>query len=673
MKKSLAATFVALLMVGCGEDSKKPTEDSPESNASSAETPPAKSPAVGGIDLDDKETLDGIIAEAIDYKKLQRRGKGLLYAPNEQTPYSGWIKMMHDNGQVRLLIQIKDGRRDGLSTQYFWSNGQKIEEATYKDGQKDGLATEWYKDGQKKLEVNWKDGKRDGRFTGWYEDGQKQWEGNFKDGEEDGLLTGWHPNGQKKSQLDMARTTAQSNLKTVFESLAQKTRYFPMAEDVGSVEKFVVWWRNKTKDTRPDLWFIGEDEELKDLAEDSDGPGIPANIPDDAANFEADQVKALGYCVALPGNDADTRSFLGILISGAYPIMWSRGLDAGDDKWSPDGAWGGEGGHVLFSDGTARWYDDTKGKDDKGVFTKAINNNESSDKKVEPTYNIKDALPAGWQILMVGCGDDGESGEDSPESNQTSAETTPAKTDSSAEGKPFTIADLSMEMLWVKPGTFDMGSPLSEKDRQDRETPHSVTLTDGYWLGKHEVTQSQWEKVMGSNPSFFKGGDKPVETVSWTEVTSFCNKLTASERRAGRLPAGMTYQLPTEAQWEYACRAGTKTAFSFGDSLTSGQANTSSRRRSRETTDVGKYPANGWGFHDMHGNVWEWCADWYGDYPTGAARDPVGPADGSDRVRRGGSWSRTADRARSAVRRGREPAVGNDYLGFRLSLRPASK
>ena len=357
MKKLLLAMFVALLMVGCGEDSKKPTEDSPESNASSAETPPAKSPAVGGIDLDDKETLDGIIAEAIDYKKLQRRGKELLYAPNEQTPYSGWIKMMHDNGQVRWLIQIKDGRRDGLSTRWYNSNGQKIEEATYKDGQKDGLATEWYKDGQKKLEVNWKDGKRDGRFTGWYEDGQKQgegnfkdgeedglmtrwyedgqkqgevnwkdgkrdgrftgWyedgqkqgEGNFKDGEEDGLLTEWHPNGQKKSQLDMARTTAQSNLKTVFESLAQKTGYFPMAEDVGSVEKFVVWWRNKTKDTRPDLWFIGEDEELKDLAEDSDGPGIPANIPDDAANFEADQVKALGYCVALPGNDADTRSF----------------------------------------------------------------------------------------------------------------------------------------------------------------------------------------------------------------------------------------------------------------------------------------------------------------------------------------------------------------------------
>jgi len=281
------------------------------------------------------------------------------------------------------------------------------------------------------------------------------------------------------------------------------------------------------------------------------------------------------------------------------------------------------------------------------------------------------ALIAIAALLMVGCGDDGESGEDSPESNQTSAETTPAKTDSSAEGKPFTIADLSMDMLWVKPGTFEMGSPLGEAKRRYSETPHTVTLSRGFYLGKHEVTQSQWEKVMGSNPSRYKGGNRPVEKVSWTDVTSFCNKLTASERTAGRLPAGMAYQLPTEAQWEYACRAGTKTAFSFGDSLTSGQANISGGPR--ETTDVGKYPANGWGFHDMHGNVWEWCADWYGDYPTGGARDPVGPADGSFRVSRGGSWLFTALTARSAYRDRYLPADSYSSLGFRLSLRPASQ
>ena len=279
-------------------------------------------------------------------------------------------------------------------------------------------------------------------------------------------------------------------------------------------------------------------------------------------------------------------------------------------------------------------------------------------------------------LLMVGCGGDGKSGSDSSESNQTSAEIPPAKTDSSAEGKPFAIADLSLEMLWVKPGTFEMGSPTTEAGRGSSEAEHNVTLTKGFYLGQYEVTQSQWEKVMGSNPSYFKGANRPVEKVSWTEVTAFCDKLTASERAAGRLPAGMTYQLPTEAQWEYACRGGTKTTFSFGDELTAKDANyaydgfgTGLQR----TSDVGEYPANGWGFHDMHGNVWEWCADWYGDYPAGAARDPVGPADGSSRVSRGGSWNFTADNARSANRGGFEPALSINALGFRLSLRPASQ
>jgi formylglycine-generating enzyme required for sulfatase activity len=133
----------------------------------------------------------------------------------------------------------------------------------------------------------------------------------------------------------------------------------------------------------------------------------------------------------------------------------------------------------------------------------------------------------------------------------------------------------------------------------------------------------------------------------------------------------MSYQLPTEAQWEYACRADTKTAFSFGDSLTSEQANISGGPG--ETVDVGKYPGNFWGFHDMHGNVWEWCADWYGAYPIGAVSDPVGPADGSYRVERGGSWFNTANRARSANRYRNLPATSNYSLGFRLSLRPASK
>jgi formylglycine-generating enzyme required for sulfatase activity len=185
------------------------------------------------------------------------------------------------------------------------------------------------------------------------------------------------------------------------------------------------------------------------------------------------------------------------------------------------------------------------------------------------------------------------------------------------------------------------------------------------------VTQTQWKKVMGSNPSHFKGRNRPVEGVSFNEVNKFCRKLTELERKAGRLPEGMSYQLPTEAQWEYACRAVTKTAYAFGAGLTTAQANISGGPE--ETTSVGSYKPNAWGFHDMHGNVWEWCADWYGDYPAVAVRDPVGPAVGSDRVVRGGSWGYTANDARSAIRFGYGPAFGNDYLGFRLSFRPASK
>jgi formylglycine-generating enzyme required for sulfatase activity len=231
------------------------------------------------------------------------------------------------------------------------------------------------------------------------------------------------------------------------------------------------------------------------------------------------------------------------------------------------------------------------------------------------------------------------------------------------EGEEFTVSGLSLEMLWCNPGVFQMGST--------EETLHEVTLTSGYYLGKHVVTQSQWEKVMGSNPSHFKGADRPVEQVTWTDVTSFCEKLTELERKAGRLPEGMSYQLPTEAQWEYACRAGTKTAYAFGAGLTTAQANIFGGPG--KTTSVGSYKPNAWGFHDMHGNVWEWCADWYGDYPSGLVRDPVGPAVGSDRVFRGGSWYYTANRARSAIRCRDVPACGDGDLGFRLSLRPASQ
>ena len=237
------------------------------------------------------------------------------------------------------------------------------------------------------------------------------------------------------------------------------------------------------------------------------------------------------------------------------------------------------------------------------------------------------------------------------------------------KGESFSIPDLNLDMLWCKPGTFMMGSPKDEKGRDSDETQHEVTLTKGFYLGKYEVTQAQWEKVMGSNPSRFKEATLPVEQISWKDVTEFCKKLTQMEKAAGRLPEGWVYTLPTEAQWEYACRAGTTTAYSFGDEITPKQANYS-KEKIGKTTAVGTYPANAWGFHDMHGNVYECCSDWNGKYPSGSVSDPVGPSDGTIPICRGGGWVSFGKHMRSASRSGN--AVSSDdrlgFLGFRLSL-----
>ncbi len=194
--KLLVAVFVALLMAGCGEDDSG--GDSSESNQTSAETPTVKSPEVGGIDLDDNETRNRIIAEAIDGNTLQERakeGEKLAYAPNQETPYTGWGAVMHDNGQIEMLAQIKDGKPDGHVISWY-ENGRKRTWNQYKDGKLNGLVAMWYENGQKKQEATYKDDKRDGLMTRWYENGDKKWEGNFKGGK---LMTSvvWKPNGEK--------------------------------------------------------------------------------------------------------------------------------------------------------------------------------------------------------------------------------------------------------------------------------------------------------------------------------------------------------------------------------------------------------------------------------------------------------------------------------------------
>jgi formylglycine-generating enzyme required for sulfatase activity len=237
-------------------------------------------------------------------------------------------------------------------------------------------------------------------------------------------------------------------------------------------------------------------------------------------------------------------------------------------------------------------------------------------------------------------------------------------------GQPWRIPGLEIAMNWVEPGSFTMGSPEGEAGRNEDEGPQThVALTEGFWLGACEVTQGQGVALMGANPSTKKeaGAEAPVETLSWNDAAEFCRRLTEREQRAGRLPIGYVYALPTEAQWEYACRAGTTGPYAgTGDAdemaWTWGNSGDTSH-------PVGSKSANAWGFHDMHGNVWEFCSDWYVDHlPGGSVRDLRGPASGRERVFRGGCYANPADTARSARRASTEPDVRNGGVGLRVAL-----
>ena len=233
------------------------------------------------------------------------------------------------------------------------------------------------------------------------------------------------------------------------------------------------------------------------------------------------------------------------------------------------------------------------------------------------------------------------------------------------------VKGITQKFRWIEPGTFWMGSPESEPDRFGDETRHQVTLTKGFWLADTACTQFLWTVVLDNNPAHFTDdANNPVEEVSWEDTQTFLQKLNTRV-------AGLNARLPTEAEWEYACRAGTKTPFSFGDNITPLQVNYNgkypctngeiglSRQR---TVSVKSFPANVWGLYEMHGNVWEWCQDWYGDYPAEPVTNPEGSQAGIKRVVRGGSWLHRCGRVRSAYRDRHYPVSSAYHRGFRLAL-----
>jgi len=220
----------------------------------------------------------------------------------------------------------------------------------------------------------------------------------------------------------------------------------------------------------------------------------------------------------------------------------------------------------------------------------------------------------------------------------------------------------TMEFVWIGPGTFMMGSPDSDRLASNDEKPqYEVTIRRGFYLGKYEITQAQWEAVMGSNPSRHKGANRPVEQVSWYGVQSFIHRLNEAV-------GDSLYRLPTEAEWEYACRAGTTTRWSFGDdeSLLGDYAWYNGNNSPSGTKEMGTKLPNPWGLYDMHGNVYEWCQDWHSSYSSGSQIDPMGPTSGSRRVSRGGSFRSIAWGTRSAHRGSAAPGDSYDGFGARL-------
>lgn len=302
--------------------------------------------------------------------------------------------------------------------------------------------------------------------------------------------------------------------------------------------------------------------------------------------------------------------------------------------------------------------------------------------------------------LLVGCGKspsppaDNKQATGEPGASATGDKKTPVADAPGSPAKTITNS-FGMKLVLIPAGKFMMGSPETEEGRKVDEGPqHEVEITKSFYMGVYEVTQEEYEKVMGKNPSWFsvngEGKDKvkgletrrfPVEYVSWEDAIKFCDKLSKlpEEQKAGR-----TYRLPTEAEWEYACRAGTNTVFHYGDSLSSDQDNFNGNnpyggaakgKYLERPTEVGSYKPNAFGLHDMHGNVLEWCSDGYDKnyYGISDKKDPQGSLNGNHRVLRGGSWSLNGQRCRAANRDGAWPNVPNGSYGFRVVCVPAIK
>ncbi len=268
--------------------------------------------------------------------------------------------------------------------------------------------------------------------------------------------------------------------------------------------------------------------------------------------------------------------------------------------------------------------------------------------------------------------------------NEQQAENDDTQSESSQEqtlDQLFTFLKqiFNIELVLCPAGTFMMGSPINELGRFNWEIYHKVTISSDFYIARFPVTQALYKAVMGNNPSKFKGDNCPVERVNWFKAKEFCDRL--NEQTFSVRPSEYRFDLPTEAQWEYACRAGTTTSLNSGKNIITETGNCSELDRvgwyylnsGDKTHQVGAKKPNSWGIYDMHGNVWEWCRDWYGDYPSGNCIDPEGPETGIKRVGRGGGRDSSPRNCRSANRNYDFPGSEDSRLGFRLALVPTSK